>query len=92
MPSEVHRIEQAVDKFAADMKRRMIEKAAEGKKGWDSPGQKEFIRQDMMDDALASHPDYLGDKPDLYVDIANRAMMLWGFLMRNHDTDGGETE
>lgn len=77
MTEEEKRLEEAVDEFAAEMKARLFKKADLGYAGWDNPLKADDIRQDMQDDALATHPEHLGDEPRLFVDIANRAMMLW---------------
>lgn len=65
-------LDDAVDTFAIEMKKRLRERGEQGARGWDTDPVQE-IAQDMQDDAIrVRHAG--GDKE---VDIANRAMFLW---------------
>ena len=73
----------AVDEFAKAMKER-LDWAADEKEhtGWDGAYAKEFLAQEMADDAstlaLGVSEDIIDDQdPLLSLDIANRAMFLW---------------
>ena len=70
---EANELREKVDKFAAAMKKKFIEKLAEGYSGWDNP---EFT----IDNISLEIVEHLGDElkgEKEAVDIGNFAMMLW---------------
>lgn len=78
LESEMARLNAAVDAFAAVMKAKLLEKAAEGRKGWDNPA----LRNDIYTAMLATGagvPLAAGTEAN----VANFAMMLW--YTRTHD-------
>jgi len=77
----------AIDEFAADMKSRMDEKAAEGRTGWDdmTPGDKYTNASLMVLDAERFEVG-IADHNDL-VDVGVRAMMLHRSGVNQEPTD-----
>lgn len=86
---EIERIEKAVDLFAQQMKIVMIEKAKQGKRGWNNktpfgvlpPSDAYIVRQlwiDVadVDQSSATNP-ITGAFARTFINIANRCMMLW---------------
>lgn len=69
--AELKALDALVDAFAAEMKKKLRKKAAEGRSGWDNPLYKDGIR-----DALILH---VVRGPGQEVDAANLAAMLWNF-------------
>ena len=71
--SEQKELEEAVDKFAAEMKRRLDSKRKQGWRGWRTP-----YGVNMPDRLLrnASRGVFMEDKTSL-IDTANLAMFLW---------------
>lgn len=70
--SEKADIEAAVDNFAAAMKKRMLSKAKQGWRGWDTcyPNIPSRLQRNAASAALH------GDQKSC-VDVANFAMMIW---------------
>lgn len=64
---ECERLQSVVDEFAAKMIGKLIDKAAEGYRGWDSPANRDMIRQKLLANVKRSD----------WVDVANLAAMLW---------------
>jgi hypothetical protein len=71
---EIHRLNQAVDDFAAEMKARLREQAVQGYRGWDDPRSYQRILEMMMKHAAVGE----GEE----VDAANLAMILWTMRRR----------
>lgn len=74
-----HPDDEAVDKFASAMHAKMAAARAKGKEGWDDPDRRSLLAiqgdlRGLMDDVLARDRPLT---PELAVDIANYAMMVW---------------
>lgn len=78
LESEMVRLNAAVDAFASVMKAKLLEKAKEGRKGWDNPALRNEIYTAMLANG-AGVPLAVG----MEASIANFAMMLW--YTRTHD-------
>ena len=80
--TEIEKLNQAVDEFAAAMKARLAEKEKEGYTGWDG----EHSESDLCDQIMTDADDILSGTADedttVAVDIANPAMMI--FWRRKH--------
>lgn len=66
---EEARLCRAVDAFASAMKEKLVEKARDGRRGWDNPIYRDAIWNSLLDHAA--------DGPSQAVDVANLAMMVW---------------
>jgi len=73
--TEIERINQAIDEFAAAIKKRMAEKYYEGYRGWDGDYSADDLCYEIGDDAaeMLGTANYHKEA----VDIGARAMMLW---------------
>ena len=71
------RLMECVDAFAEEMKRKLRKKRAQGLKGWDDPGEEQYLRDSML-----HHAEELADGEDEAVDTANLAMFLWNLNER----------
>lgn len=78
LESEMVRLSAAVDAFASEMKAKLLEKAREGRKGWDNPALRNDIYTAMLANG-AGVPLAAGTEAN----VANFAMMLW--YTRTHD-------
>lgn len=78
LESEMVRLSAAVDAFASEMKAKLLEKAREGRKGWDNPALRNDIYTAMLANG-AGVPLAAGTEAN----VANFAMMLW--YTRPHD-------
>lgn len=78
LESEMVRLSAAVDAFASEMKTKLLEKAKEGRKGWDNPALRNDIYTAMLANG-AGVPLAAGTEAN----VANFAMMLW--YTRAHD-------
>lgn len=72
LESEMVRLSAAVDAFASEMKTKLLEKAKEGRKGWDNPALRNDIHTAMLANG-AGVPLAAGTEAN----VANFAMMLW---------------
>jgi hypothetical protein len=72
--AELRELDQCVDEFATEMKRKLKRKHRKGFRGWDNVNHIGYIR-----DALAIHVEAQLNGKEEEVDIANLAMMLWSF-------------
>jgi len=83
MMTEQDKLVEAVDAFAAEMKRVLLERANQGKRGWDGAEPSDYyIGEQMHQDTWYFTRLVTGEKDQLTrskraVDIANRAMILW---------------
>ncbi len=71
---EEKKLDEAVDAFAAEMKRRLFDKIRQGYIGWDNP--KSILDAEL----LRGIRDDVGAKcipSEKFIDIANRSMMMW---------------
>lgn len=76
MTEEIQKLNDAVDKFAAEMKEKLAQKAEEGWTGWDNEGESVKVRMDIgLRCVDASQRLFKGDASQA-VDAANLAMML----------------
>lgn len=66
---ELKKLEQVVDNFSEEMKKKLRMKRYEGFHGWDKPNNKDLIKHE-----LKKHIEKDGEQ---YIDIANLSMMLW---------------
>lgn len=78
LESEMVRLNAAVDAFAIVMKAKLLEKAREGRNGWDNPALRNDIYTAMLANG-AGVPLAAGTEAN----VANFAMMLWH--TRPHD-------
>jgi predicted nucleotidyltransferase len=81
---EKQKLAKAVDAFAAEMKRVLIERAVAGKRGWDKDVPADHhIANELFVDASCLRMDMFeseytpDDDNERIIDIANRAMILW---------------
>lgn len=72
---EIDKISEAVDRFAALMKGALIQKAREGRTGWDDPARRKEIASDLIAHAICGE---MGGEHAVHA--ANFAMMLHGLL------------
>ena len=101
MPTEIDKICSVVDMFASAVKKRMIEKHAEGKRGWDGDFSLEEIATDLLLDSLFLHRverlpglKHVACKHKTATDIAARAMMIWyrdPDRLKNQNPAGAQT-
>ena len=67
--AELDALNALVDAFAAEMKRKLRQKALEGRSGWDDP--------DCADGIMAALIEHANRGRGQEVDVANLAAMLW---------------
>jgi predicted secreted protein len=72
---EIKKINDAIDEFSEEIKKRMLDKFVQGYRGWDGNYDIRTIKHEINDDA------YLllncNSDEQLSVDIGARAMMVW---------------
>lgn len=70
---EIDNINRSIDLFALVMKRRMINKAREGWRGWDDKKYEDLLKEKLLKNIKQMNE----DKHISAIDAANFLMMLW---------------
>ena len=77
LAAEIHKLNLAVDWFAAAMKERLAQKAREGFTGWDEACPVQEIKNRIADKVLQIKTENRSPAARHATDIANLAMMIW---------------
>ena len=78
-------LEELVDRFAAEMKAKLLKKANDGWYGWDEKENIEQFSEDLLDHADLQSPNGYADVD--YVDVANFAAFLWNLTAQPPEED-----
>ncbi len=81
------RLMEAVDAFAAEMKRKLRQKRAEGFAGWDDDY---FVTNGLCIERLTNHVRRMAEGEAQEVDVANLAMFSWHYRKRQEEKERRE--
>ena len=76
LDEEKNALRAVLNRFVTAQAKRLIDKAEQGYLGWDNPEYTNWICNKLFSDAQFLADNKVVD-PRIYIDIANRAMMLW---------------